>query len=158
MNRRAQLMSLLPFIAATSLTSALAAWFTESTVHTWYQTLAKPDWTPAPKLFGPVWTLLYALMALAAWRIWRFHREQARTPLTLFGIQLVLNALWPACFFLLKNPLLGGIELTLLWAAVIATNIRFIRLDKLAGWMLLPYSVWGSFALVLTWTVWSLNR
>jgi tryptophan-rich sensory protein len=148
-----------PFALAVSIAAAAAGSLTEMSVHHWYLRLAKPAWTAPPAIFGPVWTFLYASMALAAWLV--FNKEGwlgAQKPLTLWGIQLILNALWPGCFFALRNPLLGSIEIIVLLGFVIATMVAFFGRDRTAGWLMVPYCLWGIYATALTLALWRLNR
>ena len=130
--------------------------FTGSSVSTWYQGLIKPGWTPPDVVFGPVWTLLYILMAVAAWLVWR-RGERFSLPLILFVCQLVLNAGWSALFFGLRRPDLAFIEIQALWIAILATAVTFRRVDPLAGWLLLPYLLWTGFAVALNAAIWQLN-
>lgn len=124
----------------------------------WYAALAKPSWNPPAWLFGPVWSALYTMMAVAAWLIWRRGGFAAqRRPLALFLTQLTLNAAWSPLFFGLKNPGLAFAEILLLWLAILATLISFLRLSKFAGWLLAPYLAWVSFAAVLNFTLWRMN-
>jgi translocator protein len=148
-----------PFAIAVGIASAVAGSLTEMSVHHWYLRLAKPMWTAPPKLFGPVWTVLYAAMALAAWLVYKKEGwPSAEGPLRLWGIQLVLNALWPGFFFALRSPRLGSIEIIVLLAFVTATTASFWRRDRTAGLLMLPYCAWGSYAAALTVTIWHLNR
>ena len=116
-----------PFALAVSVAAAAAGSLTEISVHHWYLRLAKPAWTAPAQIFGPIWTFLYASMALAAYLVYKKSGdwENARGPLTLWGIQLVLNAFWPGCFFALRNPLFGSIEILILLGFVIATTTAF---------------------------------
>ena len=124
----------------------------------WYQTLAKPSWMPPDWLFGPVWTALYVLMAVAAWVVWRRGgATAARLPLGLFGLQLALNVGWSAIFFGLRLPGVAFAEILLLWLAIAATAVAFWRRSKLAAWLLAPYLAWTTFAAVLNASIWSLN-
>jgi translocator protein len=142
-----------------SIAAAAAGSLTEMSVHHWYLRLAKPAWTVPAKIFGPVWTCLYAAMALAAWMIYKKEGwESARKPLTLWGIQLILNALWPGFFFALRSPLLGSIEIVLLLGFVVATTISFWHRDRAAGLLMLPYCLWGIYAAALTVTIYGLNH
>jgi len=148
-----------PFALAVSIAAAAAGSLTEMSVHHWYLRLAKPVWTAPPQVFGPAWTILYASMALAAWLIYqKYGWVDGRKPLQLWGIQLVLNALWPGCFFALRNPLLGAIEIVVLLGFVIATTAAFFKRDRAAGWLMVPYCLWGSYAAALTLTIWRINR
>ena len=121
----------------------------------WYQSIAKPSWTPPGWLFGPVWTVLYALMAVAAWRVWRTAPAPARSlALGLMLAQLVLNAAWSPLFFGLRSPALAFVDICALWLALVWTMVAFRRVDAPAGWMLVPYLAWVSFALVLNGAIW----
>lgn len=123
-----------------------------------YLSLDRPTWAPPASIFGPVWTFLYATMAVAAWLVWREGGFRfARTALTLFLVQLSLNALWSWLFFAWR---LGGpafIDILLLWLLIVATLIAFWRIRPLAGALLIPYLLWVSFAAVLNYSVWQLN-
>lgn len=153
------LRTALPFALAVSLTASMGGHFTSLSVGSWYPTLIKPSWNPPPQIFGPVWTMLYALMAYAAWRVYTTAGSfaNARTPLTLWVIQLVLNAFWSYCFFTLRSPLYGLIEIFFLMAFVFATTWQFYKIDRRSGLLMLPYCAWGSFATVLTAVIWKHN-
>jgi benzodiazapine receptor len=124
----------------------------------WYASLSKPSWNPPSWVFGPAWTLLYILMAVAAWLVWREGgwRAQGRA-LRLFLLQWFLNALWTPLFFGLHRPGLAFAEIALLWLAIAATLWSFWRVRKLAGVLLVPYLAWVSFAAALNFTIWRLN-
>jgi len=108
--------------------------------------------------FRPVWTLLYAMMAIAAWLVWtRVQAGKRAVPLALFFIQLGLNTLWSVCFFGLRNPTLGFAEICVLWAAIVATTVAFYRKKRAAGILLIPYLVWVSFAAALNFAIMRLN-
>jgi len=124
----------------------------------WYAQLNKPAWNPPSWLFGPVWTVLYVMMALAAWLVWRRGGFAAqRRPLVLFFSQLGLNALWSPLFFGLRNPALAFVEILLLWCAILATLLAFWKVRSLAGILLAPYLAWVSFAAFLNFTLWRMN-
>ena len=123
-----------------------------------YAQLVRPDWAPPASVFGPVWTALYALMGLAAWRVWRVDGFRAARPaLTLFLAQLVLNALWSWLFFGWHLGAWAFADVVLLWVLIVATLVSFWRIEPLAGAMLVPYLLWVSFASVLNYSVWQLN-
>ena len=123
-----------------------------------YMELARPDWAPPPTLFGPVWTVLYVMMGLAAWVVWRRGGFRASpAALTLFLIQLSLNALWTWLFFQWRLGLPAFVEILLLWAFIAATLVAFWRISKPAGALLVPYLAWVSFAAVLNYSLWQLN-
>jgi tryptophan-rich sensory protein len=121
----------------------------------WYASLDKPSWNPPSWIFGPVWTLLYILMAVAAWLVWR---ERGWTGvLLLFLLQLALNAAWSPLFFGLKRPLWGLVDIVALWLAIGATVIGFARVRPLAALLLAPYWAWVTFAAVLNFELWRRN-
>ncbi len=124
----------------------------------WYQGLQKPSWNPPSWVFGPAWTLLYIMMAVAAWMVWREGgwKTQKRA-LTLFLVQWLLNALWTPLFFGLHWPGLAFAEIVLLWVAIVLTLVAFWRVKKTAGLLFVPYLAWVSFAAVLNFTIWRLN-
>lgn len=125
----------------------------------WYAALAKPAWNPPNWIFGPVWTALYALMAVAAWRIWRQAGfGGAGVALGLFIVQLVLNALWSYLFFGLHRIDWALADILALWAAILAVLVLFWRLQAAAGALLVPYLAWVGFAAVLNHALWALNR
>lgn len=150
---------LLGFIAVTFLAAGIGGAATSSSVTTWYPTLVKPSWNPPSWVFGPVWSTLYLLMAIAAWRVWR-HTEnpERRTALAWYFGQLALNALWSGLFFGLRNPGLAFVEVLVLWAALIVVWVKFARIDRPAAVLWTPYVAWVSFASVLNGTIWWLNR
>lgn len=124
----------------------------------WYAALAKPAWTPPSWIFPPVWTLLYALMGISAWLVWRRVGFSGAAPaLSLFVTQLVLNALWSYLFFGIHRPDLAFFEIVVLWAAILATLILFWRVTAVAGLLLLPYLLWVGFAVALNFALWRLN-
>lgn len=123
-----------------------------------YTQLVRPEWAPPPSVFGPVWTTLYALMAISAWLVWRIDGfRTTRTALILFLIQLSINALWSWLFFAWHRGGLAFVDILLLWILIVATLIHFWRLKPLAGALLIPYLLWVSFAAVLNYSVWQLN-
>ena len=133
---------------------------TRESILTWYPTLVKPVFNPPNWLFGPVWTLLYAMMGVAGGLIWNHiesDRENVKKAFLFFIIQLGLNALWSYLFFGLHNPLIALIEIILLWLMIFETYTQFKRIDKVAGLLLIPYLLWVSFATVLNASIWWLN-
>ncbi len=151
--------ALLVFIVVTFAAASIGALATNSSVATWYPTLAKPSWNPPGWVFGPVWSALYLMMATAAWRV-SLHTEnpERRSALTWFFVQLGLNALWSCLFFGLRRPGLAFAEILVLWSTLVIILIKFARLDRLAAVLWLPYLAWVTFASVLNGTVWWLNR
>ena len=123
-----------------------------------YTQLLRPDWAPPPTIFGPVWTVLYVLMGIAAWLVWRVGGFRAARPaLTLFLVQLALNALWSWLFFGWHRGALAFADILLLLALIVVTLLAFWRIRPLAGVLLVPYLLWVSFASALNYSVWQLN-
>ena len=125
----------------------------------WYDALAKPAWTPPNAVFAPVWTVLYVLMAVAAWLVWRragFMR--AGVALSLFIAQLVLNALWSYLFFGAHRADLAFFEIVVLWAVILVIAVLFWREVRAAGVLMLPYLAWVGFAACLNFALWQLNQ
>jgi benzodiazapine receptor len=123
----------------------------------WYKELPKPSWTPPDWVFAPVWSLLYVLMGLAAWLIWRQGGiSVAELPLTVFVVQLILNGLWTWIFFGCHQVGLAFAEILLLWAFILTTLILFWHRQPLAGILLTPYLTWVTFAAVLNFSIWRL--
>lgn len=124
----------------------------------WYENLNKPDWNPPGWVFGPVWTFLYTAMAFAAWRIWlKTGFKEGKLELGIFLLQLFLNGLWSQLFFGLQNPGLAFAEILVLLAVIIYTTVLFFNVDKIAGWLMVPYIAWVTFASILNGTIWVLN-
>jgi translocator protein len=123
-----------------------------------YTQLIRPDWAPPPSVFGPVWTVLYAMMAIAAWLVWRVGGfRNAGIALSLFLLQLVFNALWSWLFFGWNLGAPAFVCVLALWALILATLIFFWQINPLAGALLVPYLLWVSFAAALNYSVWQLN-
>lgn len=124
----------------------------------WYERLDKPSWRPPAWLFAPVWTFLYATIALAGWLVWREAGfEGAVLPLSVYGIQLLLNAAWSPIFFGLHRIGWALAEMVLLWLSIVATIILFYPIHAAAAAVLAPYLCWVSFALLLNLSVWRRN-
>ncbi len=151
-------LGLLAFVAAVMAVATLSGLSVAQSVPGWYETLNKPSWTPPAWLFGPVWTVLYLMMATAAWLVWN-RRGQASVgvPLGLFALQLALNAAWSPVFFGLHAVSWGFAVIVGLWAAVLATLVAFRRVVPAAGWLLVPYLLWITFAGALNLAIWRLN-
>ncbi len=129
---------------------------TATSVHTWYLSLRRPPGTPPNWLFGPVWTLLYLMMSLAAWLVWR--RVGAGPALRLWGWQLLVNALWTPAFFGLREPAVAMLVVAVLVGLVLATLRAFSGIHRLAAWLLVPYAAWTGYAAYLTVGFWWLNQ
>ncbi len=125
----------------------------------WYVQLQKPSWTPPGYLFGPVWSVLYLSMGVAAWLVWRrAGLSGARLALTLFIFQLILNGAWSWIFFGMYRPGLAFVEILMLWGVILATMLAFWRVSATAGILFIPYLAWVSFAAFLNYSIWQLNK
>lgn len=157
MTRRQQFTGLIGWFILSFAVSAVGA-IASIEARSFYAGLEQPDWAPPGWLFGPVWTLLFALMAIAAWLVWRNGGFRTnRIALSLFLTQLAFNALWSWLFFAWR---LGGpafADILLLWVLILATLVAFWRAERLAGILLIPYLLWVSFAAFLNYAVWQLN-
>lgn len=152
------LLALALFVGLCLGIGGLGGAVTAESVTTWYATLTKPSFNPPNWIFGPVWTTLYVLMGVAAWRVWRAaDRDTARGPLALFALQLAVNLGWSVAFFGLRNPGLAVVVILALDLLVIVTALTFRRIDRPAAWLLVPYLAWISFATVLNVAIWRLN-
>jgi benzodiazapine receptor len=131
--------------------------FASSSAPEFYGALAKPSWAPAVSLFGPVWTALYAMMAVAAWRVSHAGGPRAPQALGLYVIQLVVNAAWSWLFFRLHSGAAAMADIVLLVVLIVATMMAFARVSRLAAFLLAPYLAWVLFATALTWSLWRAN-
>ncbi|MBW2976054.1 tryptophan-rich sensory protein [Candidatus Woesearchaeota archaeon] len=149
---------LLVSVLLCQLAGIIGSVFTASSVSTWYLELNKPGFNPPNRVFFPVWITLYFLMGISLYLFWsKAKKRQLKTGLVIFGIQLFLNMLWSLLFFGLKSPLLGLIEIIVLWAAIAMTIAYFYRTSKSASYLLVPYILWVSFAAVLNFYLFYLN-
>ena len=146
------------FVIATLAVGGLGGLATATSVTTWYSTLNKPGFTPPNAVFGPVWTLLYVLMAVSAWRVWRTPgpAKARQAALGFWAAQLLLNFLWSFLFFGLRAPGVALAEVLVL-VALATTLVLSWRVDRIAGLLLAPYLAWVAFASLLTFEVWRLN-
>ena len=157
-SRFADFAGLVLLVATCLGVGALGAAVTASSVTTWYPTLAKPSFNPPSWVFGPVWTALYLVMAIAAWRVWRAaDRDTARDPLAVFALQLALNLGWSVAFFGLQKIGLAALVIVALDLAVLSTAVLFRRIDATASLLLVPYLAWIAFATALNIALWRLN-
>jgi len=133
--------------------------FTSSSLQTWYTTLQLPSFAPPGWFIGIVWIILYTLIGISLYLVWNkgLKNKQVKNSLYLFGLQLILNAVWSILFFGLRSPLLGLIEIVFLWIFIALTILKFYKISKTAGLLLLPYIVWVSIALTLNFYIWRLN-
>lgn len=152
-----QAVGLVGWLLMTFVTAAIGA-LASVDAGAFYGQLTRPSWVPPGWLFGPVWSALYALMAVSAWWVWRARGfAGARSALVLFIVQLAANALWSWLFFVWHQGGLAFVEVLLLWCMVAATVVAFWRISALAAALLIPYLAWVTFASALTFSVWRLN-
>jgi benzodiazapine receptor len=150
--------SVLGAIVALALTFGAGYIGSTFPIDEWYAALSKPAWNPPNWLFGPVWGVLYLLIAVSAWLVWRkAGLARASAPLGLFAVQLGLNAAWSWIFFGRHEIGLALIEILILWVAILGTIIAFWRLNPVSGYLMVPYILWVSFASVLNFAIWRLN-
>ncbi len=142
------------------LAGFLGSLATTPSIPTWYASLNKPSFTPPNWVFAPVWLVLYLLMGIALFLVWRQGLTIAavKGALVVFVIQLILNVLWSFAFFGLKSPLAGIIVICALWLMILVTIIMFFRVSNIAGLLLIPYILWVSYAAVLNAAIFSINR
>lgn len=134
---------------------------TRSAILSWYPTLIKPSFNPPNWVFAPVWSTLYIMMGIAAGLVWdriESNTEAVKKALVVFALQLALNALWSYLFFGLMNPMLALLEIVILWLMIYETYVQFGKINKIAGYLFIPYLLWVSFAMVLNASIWWLNR
>ena len=147
------ILSLTAFLVVTFAAAAIGAQFEPGL---WYESLEKPPWNPPNWVFAPVWSILYILMATAAWLVWTRLRAFG-WPLVIWLIQLGLNSVWSWVFFGLQQPGLAVLEIVTLLAAIVATVIAFFRTHRAASLLLVPYLFWVAFAALLNFSIWRLN-
>lgn len=146
-------------IVVCQLAGIIGSIFTISSIPNWYAGLQKPSFTPPGWLFGPVWVILYLLMGIAAYAVWKsgLSNWQVRHALFIFAVQLVLNLTWSVLFFGLHSIVAGLVDIVLLWIAIIFTMMAFFKLSTTAGVLIVPYFLWVSYALILNLSLWLLN-
>ena len=156
--RAGDLLGLGAFVALCLAVSAIGGWVTAGSVGNWYQTLQKPAFNPPDWVFAPVWNLLYLMIALAGWRVWRSAGlAGARAGVAAYAAQLALNLAWSFLFFGGRMIGIALAEIVLLLAVIGVNAVLFWRTDRLAGWLLAPYAAWVAFACVLNFALWRLN-
>lgn len=155
---RAQVAGLIVSLFVCAIASGIGGYITAGSVTTWYRTLAKPFFNPPDWVFAPVWTTLFVMMAVAAWRVWRAQRWPSTKPaLTLYAGQLALNVSWSALFFGARSPGAALIDVVILLAMVLLTARAFAEIDRVAAWLMMPYAAWVGFATLLNAAIWRLN-
>jgi len=165
MDVKRSLGSLLVSLLIPQVAGGLGALATQTSVNTWYKRIRKPTWNPPAEIFAPVWTGLYLMMGFASWLVWREGRKEpgasgkrVRKALGLYSLQLALNSLWSIIFFGLRQTGWALGEIALLWGLILKTTQTFLKVNPLAGLMMLPYQAWVTFAAALNGAIWWLNR
>jgi tryptophan-rich sensory protein len=156
MSLRKQILGLIGWLMLAFIAAAIGAVASVQAAD-FYQGLVRPSWAPPAKVFGPVWSVLYLMMGISSWLIWRTRDLRSALPLTLYVVQLAANALWSWLFFAWHQGQWAFVEILVLWGLIVATTISFWRIRSLAGVLLLPYLLWVSFASGLAYNVWRLN-
>ena len=157
LSKSKQIWGLVAWLALCFVASGIGAVASIRAV-SFYGGLTQPTWAPPAWVFGPMWTLLYAMMAVAAWLVWRAGGFRVhRTALALFLVQLAVNAVWSWLFFAWHLGAVAFADIVLLWVLIAATIVAFWRVRPLAGALLIPYLLWVSFAGALNWAVWQMN-
>ncbi|KKS31673.1 MAG: TspO and MBR like protein [Candidatus Amesbacteria bacterium GW2011_GWA2_42_12] len=153
-----KLFKLIVAVSVSEIVGIIGSVFTTSSIQTWYAALAKPALNPPAWVFGPVWTILYFLMGVAAFLVWEkgLNKKDVKIALIIFDVQLALNIFWSIIFFGLRSSGWAFVEIIFLWLAILATIILFARISRPAAWLLLPYIVWVSFAGYLNYSIWQL--
>jgi tryptophan-rich sensory protein len=152
------ILKLIASVILCQLAGFLGSLFTIPAIPTWYQTLNKPFFNPPNWIFSPVWISLFFLMGLSLFLVWRRRgHPKFKIALIFFFVQLILNIFWSVAFFGLRSPLLGLIDIILLWIAILLTILNFLKVSKIGGLLLIPYLIWVSFAALLNFSLWILN-
>ncbi len=153
-------LKLLVSVSAPLLIGFSSGFFTITDVGSWYQTVQKPAWNPPNWIFGPVWTTLYILMGIALFLIWKKegNNNLKKAAIILFAMQLVLNFFWSIIFFNQHQIGWALVEIVILWLSIMLTIFVFAKIAKIAAWLMVPYIAWVSFATILNFTIWQLNK
>jgi len=130
---------------------------TADAIQNWYLTLHKPSWNPPNDIFAPVWTTLYLMMGVSLGTIWSKNHPKTNSAIGLFMVQITLNFFWSLVFFRWQSPQWAFVEIILMWIAIFLTIRSFYQINKMAGYLLIPYILWVSFAAFLNYTIWQLN-
>ena len=165
MTTKKKTLILVVFILITHLAGVIGSLFTAPSINNWYVFLEKPSFSPPNWLFAPAWLTLYTLMGIAAFLVWAVYnqateegaKKRRKNTLWLYGIHLIFNALWSVIFFGLQNPAWAFFEIVILWILTLLVLLKFYKVKKAAGMLLLPYLLWVSFAATLNFFIWQWN-
>jgi tryptophan-rich sensory protein len=141
-------------------TGILSGLISQTYMNPWFDTLNKPSWNPPGYIFGPVWTFLYLLMGTALWLVWKSDapEQKKKNAELIFALQLFLNFWWSILFFRFHSPAFAFMEIILLLATIFITIFRFAPISRTAAWLMVPYISWVSFASILNYTIWMMNK
>jgi tryptophan-rich sensory protein len=154
-----EILKLVASVFLCQIAGFLGSLFTIPAIPTWYATLKKPFFTPPNWIFSPVWISLFILMGLSLFFVWRrTDHPNFKVAFIFFFVQFILNILWSVFFFGLRSPVLGLVDIALLWIAILFTILNFLQISRFAGILLIPYFLWVSFAALLNFFLWILNR
>ncbi|HQX73978.1 MAG: tryptophan-rich sensory protein [Chitinophagaceae bacterium] len=153
-------LKLIIAIAIPLIVGGTSGFFTATGVESWYQTIARPTWNPPGWIFGPVWTTLYVMMGISLFLVWKEDTsvELKKIAIALFTVQLVLNFFWSFIFFNQHQIGWALVEIIAMWVFILLTIFAFAQVNKAAAWLLVPYISWVSFATILNFTIWQLNK
>ncbi len=156
---KVEIKKLIPAVGVCLLAGVVGSIYTMQSVKTWYPVLHKPWFNPPSWVFGPVWTLLFILMGVALYLVWKkgLKKKKVCEALALFAVQLILNVTWSYFFFGRRNPLLALVQIVVLWGSILVTTKKFLSIDKTAGYLMTPYLLWVSFAVILNFSIVLLN-
>ena len=159
MSKGIKILRLVVSVLVCQAAGVVGSLFTSPSIPTWYASLQKPNFNPPNWIFAPVWTILFLLMGISLYLVWSkgLRIKKVKTAVFIFAIQLILNMLWSFLFFGLQSPLYAFIEIVILWLAILLTITSFYKISKIAGYLLLPYILWVSFAAVLNFSILILN-
>lgn len=154
-----KLIGVIWWVIISQAAGLIGSWFTMPAISGWYSELIKPSFNPPNWLFGPVWFTLYTMMGVAAFLVWEkgMKKKEVRLALTLFGIQLIFNSLWSFVFFGLQNLGLALVVIVILWLLILLLIKGFWTISRKAGWLLIPYILWVSYASLLNASIFLLN-
>jgi benzodiazapine receptor len=154
-----EILILFSSIIICQLAGFIGSLFTTSSIPRWYANINKPSFNPPNWVFAPVWTTLYLLMGISLFLVWRtgLNEKEVKIAVAVFIFQLALNALWSFLFFGLESPFAAFIEIIFLWASIFISIILFLQISRIAGYLLIPYLLWVSFASILNFSIWRLN-
>jgi tryptophan-rich sensory protein len=158
--QKSSIWKLIISIAICEFSGILSSILSSALMNPWFGSLNKPSWNPPSAVFGPVWTVLYILMGISLWLVWKSDKptNQKEIAITFFTIQLFLNFWWSLLFFKFHSPALALIDITLLLILIVITMIHFFRISKTASYVLIPYVLWVAFASALNYSIWILNK